>query len=93
MDNVAVGLIFPHQLFEKNLLATGDYKLYLVEEALFFRQYKFHKIKLAFHRASMKFYQNYLESDGMEVEYINANEKEADIRGRIATTRMSCSIF
>jgi deoxyribodipyrimidine photolyase-related protein len=52
----------------------------LVEEFLFFRQYNFHKQKLVFHRASMKAYQQFLQSKGYEVVYIDAHENTADIR-------------
>ena len=57
----AANLIFPHQLFEDIELLTNGSEVYLIEEDLFFRQYKFHKQKIAFHRASMKAYQKYLE--------------------------------
>ncbi len=52
----------------------------LVEENLFFTQYNFHKQKIALHRASMKFYQQFLTEKGYTVLYINAQEKIADIR-------------
>jgi deoxyribodipyrimidine photolyase-related protein len=57
-----IGIIFPHQLFEHNLLAIKCDTIYLIEEWLYFRQYNFHKQKIAFHRASMKFYESYLQS-------------------------------
>ena len=53
-----IGIIFPHQLFEQNLLALKCDTIYLVEECLYFKQFNFHKQKIAFHRASMKFYEN-----------------------------------
>ncbi len=52
----------------------------MVEEFLFFRQYNFHKQKLVFHRASMKAYQQFLQSKGCEVVYIDAHENTAEIR-------------
>ena len=39
------GIIFPHQLFEENILTSTCDTIYLVEEWLFFRQYNFHKRK------------------------------------------------
>ena len=75
-----IGILFPHQLFEKNILLTTCSTIYLVEESLFFRQYHFHKRKLAFHRASMKFYEQYLQSKKVEVVYIEAMDDLADIR-------------
>ena len=76
----AVNLIFPHQLFEKSPLAENNFPVYLVEEFLFFRQYPFHKQKIAFHRASMKHYEQYLQSKGVQVSYIDANDELSDIR-------------
>ncbi len=74
------GIIFPHQLFEQNILTSTCDVIYLVEEWLFFRQYNFHKRKIAFHRASMKFYESYLQSKNIKVVYIDAFNELADIR-------------
>lgn len=73
-------LIFPHQLFESSPLFAVDGSTFLIEEFLFFRQYNFHKQKLAFHRATMKFYENYLLGKGQSVQYIDASEPESDVR-------------
>jgi deoxyribodipyrimidine photolyase-related protein len=75
-----VKLIFPHQLFQSNDLFDFEGIFYLIEENLFFKQYHFHKQKIAYHRATMKFYENYLLEKGFSVKYIEANEPEADIR-------------
>jgi len=75
-----VHLIFPHQLFKENPLFKHKYPIYLVEEFLFFKQYPFHKQKIAFHRATMKFYESFLKESGYEVHYIAAQDKLADIR-------------
>ncbi len=74
------GIIFPHQLFEQNILASTCDIIYLVEEWLFFRQYNFHKRKIAFHRAGMKFYESYLQSINIKVVYIDAFHELADVR-------------
>jgi deoxyribodipyrimidine photolyase-related protein len=74
------GLIFPHQLFGDNILISSCSTIYLVEEYLFFKQYNFHKSKIAFHRASMKFYECYLREKGLEVVYIESNSELSDIR-------------
>jgi deoxyribodipyrimidine photolyase-related protein len=74
------GIIFPHQLFEENILLSTCDTIYLVEEWLFFRQYNFHKRKIAFHRAGMKFYENYLLSKNIKVVYIEAFNELADVR-------------
>jgi deoxyribodipyrimidine photolyase-related protein len=75
-----IGIIFPHQLFEQNILITKCDTIYLVEEWLFFNQYNFHKQKIAFHRASMKFYENYLLSKNITVVYIDSFNELSDVR-------------
>ena len=73
-------LVFPHQLFKTSEVLEQETTIYLVEEFLFFNQYKFHKQKIAFHRASMKAYENHLISLGKTVHYINAIEANSDVR-------------
>ena len=74
------GIIFPHQLFEQNIFYSTCDTIYLIEERLYFRQYNFHKQKIAFHRASMKFYESYLKSKNIEVVYIDSHNESADVR-------------
>jgi deoxyribodipyrimidine photolyase-related protein len=76
----SAGIIFPHQLFEQNILAAKCNTIYLIEEWLYFKQYSFHKQKIAFHRASMKFYENFLKSKKFKVVYIDSHNDLADIR-------------
>jgi deoxyribodipyrimidine photolyase-related protein len=75
-----VNLIFPHQLFPESPLLQNAFPVYLIEEYLFFRHFAFHKQKLAFHRASMKYYQQYLQERGLEVRYLSATEEDSDVR-------------
>ena len=63
IDEIA-SIVLPNQLFEKSPLLLKRNKFFLVEEFLFFKNYKFHKQKLFFHRLSMKKYENYLKSIG-----------------------------
>lgn len=52
----------------------------LVEEYLFFKHYCFHKQKIAFHRATMRRYADFLREDKKrEVHYIEATEAISDI--------------
>lgn len=77
----SINLIFPHQLFKESPLFEYDAPVYLVEEYLFFNQYKFHKQKIAFHRATMRRYADFLKNTGgYEVHYIEATEPISDIR-------------
>jgi deoxyribodipyrimidine photolyase-related protein len=75
-----VTLIFPHQLFKKHPALSPGRDVYIIEEFLFFKQYKFHKQKLALHRASMKYYQAFLEKQKFKVHYIENPDENADIR-------------
>ena len=81
------GIVFPNQLFEKIPFSESCIDIYLVEEYLFFKQYPFHKQKLAYHRASMKFYARHLSARGKKVNYIDSTLDEAD--GRILVERLA----
>ncbi|MBR9860076.1 cryptochrome/photolyase family protein [bacterium] len=74
-----VNFIFPHQLFKESEITANKGTSYLIEEDLFFKQYAFHKQKLAYHRASMKAYEAYLNELGHSVTYIDSGER-SDIR-------------
>jgi deoxyribodipyrimidine photolyase-related protein len=74
------GILFPHQLFEQNELVAKCETIYLVEEYLFFKQYNFHKQKISFQRASMKFYESHLKANNMNVVYIDSFNDLADVR-------------
>lgn len=73
-------LVFPHQLFEQNPLLEYDAPFFIIEEPLYFSQYKFHKHKLVYHRSSMKFYTDFLSKKGCQVNYVSYHEKTADVR-------------
>ena len=78
---IRINLIFPHQLFENSPLFEKGSIFYIVEEYLFFRQFNFHKQKLAFHRATMRNYANYLKEHlSSEVHYIDTTKDISDIR-------------
>ncbi len=81
----AVTIIFPHQLFQNHPALQKNRMVYLVEEWLFFRQYNFHKQKLILHRASMKFYENWLQKNDYTVNYIETTAKENDCSQLVAT--------
>lgn len=75
-----VKIIFPHQLFENSALLDEAGEFYLVEESLFFKQYAFHKQKIAFHRSSMQFYGQFLRDKGKTLKYIDSMDVLSDIR-------------
>lgn len=72
--------VFPHQLFEMNPACAPGRDIFLIEEYLYFLQYRFHKQKIAFHRASMNFYKEYLQALSHTVHYIEAHDERADCR-------------
>src|ERR1700753_4262829 len=83
MRNAAT-IIFPHQLFENHPALEKGRAVYLIEEWLFFRQYNFHRQKLVLHRASMKFYEDWLVKKQFEVHYVETTKKENDCRQLLA---------
>ena len=76
-------IIFPNQLFKENPIFDMKNEVFLIEEFLFFKQYKFHKQKILFHRASMKYYSEYISNMGIKVNYIDSNNNLSDIRNLI----------
>lgn len=77
--STAINIIFPHQLFADSKLLKNDHAIYLIEEHLFFNEFNFHKQKIAFHRASMKSYEEFLLNLGKTVHYIESNNELSDI--------------
>jgi deoxyribodipyrimidine photolyase-related protein len=75
-----VVILFPNQLFKEHLFTLLGKPVFVVEEFLFFKQYSFHKQKLCFHRASMKYYHNFLQQQGNDAHYINSIDDHSDIR-------------
>lgn len=67
-------LIYPHQLFKDNTLLQKGRMVFIVEEPLYFTQYRFHKQKLILHRASMQAYKDALIGAGFDVEYIEFSQ-------------------
>lgn len=69
-----ITLIFPHQLFEQHPAFNKSRAVALVEHPLFFGDFKyplnFHKMKLTFHRVSMKLYEKKLIKEKIKVHYL-----------------------
>lgn len=72
-----VQLIYPHQLFRYEYL-NKSIPVFIVEEDLSFKQYKFHKHKLAYQIASMLSYFQGLKNLGFEAYYIRSSDIESD---------------
>jgi deoxyribodipyrimidine photolyase-related protein len=71
----AAVLIFPHQLFDPHPALNRKTRVYLVEAPRFFRDeevpLRFHRQKLALHRASLKAYQERLAGLGHIAHYLD----------------------
>ena len=76
----AVTLIFPHQLFANHPCIVTGQDVYLIEECLFFKQYRFHQHKLILHRTSMKKYAHLLDQLNVKVNYIDSQNDLSDVR-------------
>jgi len=65
-------LILPTQLFPYKMLNEIDEitDIYIIEEPRYFTDYRFHKLKLMYHRATMKKYKSDLEKIGFKCHYI-----------------------
>jgi deoxyribodipyrimidine photolyase-related protein len=68
-------LILPHQLFEYTFLEINYDEIILYEHPQYFTKYKFNKKKIILHRASMKYYYDYLIQKDYKVLYIEFNKK------------------
>jgi len=67
-------LILPHQLF--NIKYYPDrYEVVLWECPYYFTKYNFNKKKLLLHRASMKYYYDYLNNKGYKVKYVEYKDR------------------
>jgi deoxyribodipyrimidine photolyase-related protein len=73
-------LLFPHQLFSDLEPLKKVDSVCLVEEELFFSQYKFHQQKLVLHRASMQYYASLLKKNKISVNYVEAKESVSKIQ-------------
>jgi deoxyribodipyrimidine photolyase-related protein len=69
-------LIFPNQLFPLKIINQIDSlqfnKIFIIEEPRYFSDFKFHKLKLVYHRASMKKYYDEL-SKKFNIVYVDFN--------------------
>jgi len=55
-------IIFPNQLFEDNTLIEKNDDVYLIEHNVYFKLYKYHKLKLILLRSAMKNYEDFLKN-------------------------------
>jgi deoxyribodipyrimidine photolyase-related protein len=79
-------IVYPHQLFPDPKWMGHIEHVYVVEDPLLFRQYRFCRQKLLLHRASMKRYADGLKKLGKAVVYIDAMaiDHSSDIGQRLS---------
>lgn len=73
-------LIFPHQLFEDHVSAKSDHVFIFIEEHLFFKEFPFHRMKLCYHRATMKHLEKRLQERDFRTMYLPQSHPAADVR-------------
>ncbi len=71
-------LILTNQLFEKSIIfedINDNDIVFLYEHPTHFTKYKYHKMKLVMHRATMKFYEDYIKKEYTKnIKYFEFNE-------------------
>jgi deoxyribodipyrimidine photolyase-related protein len=94
---MATYIIFPNQLFElRYFLDTYKPKvIHLVEEPVFFgyreNKLNFNKLKLILHRASMKYYENYLKKNKIEVHYHEFDDVLNSLKSKVKASDNLCT--
>ena len=79
-DNVnSASIVFPHQLYENHPALNISRDVLILEDDLFFKHFNFHKIKIAYHRATMKYYAAHLSEKGYNVHYIESNSPKSNL--------------
>jgi len=67
-------LIYPNQLFYNPTHISKNSKVYIIEDHRYFTDFNYHRMKLIYHRASMKYYYKYLIKLGYSPQYIEFNK-------------------
>lgn len=84
-------LIFPVHLFKDLKILKKFNQIYLIEDPIYFTDYPYHKLKLAYHRATMKQYENYLKKNNIKIKYICFNEVNQSFYKQLNTFKtISC---
>lgn len=68
-------VILPHQLFNIKYIPKDINKIIIYEHPHYFKKYHYNKKKLVLHRASMKYYCDYLKDQDYEVKYMEYKNK------------------
>lgn len=68
-------VILPHQLYNIKYIPKDISYIYIWEHPHYFKKYNYNKKKLVLHRASMKYYYDYLKENKYIVHYIEYDKK------------------
>ena len=71
-------LLFPVHLFS-DITNLINKKVYLIEDPRYFKDFSYHKLKIAYHRSTMKAYNDFLISHNINVSYIEFNNPYKNI--------------
>lgn len=86
-------LLFPTQLFSDLSFLSKSKLIYLIEEPRYFEDFSFHKLKLAYHRASMKKYYDMLKKKKINVQYIECDKVKNNFYKSIKSENDLINIF
>jgi len=86
-------LLFPTQLFSDLTLLSKSKLIYLIEEPRYFNDFGFHKLKLAYHRASMKKYYDMLKKKKLNVKYFDCEKVNNNFYKSIKSENELINIF
>ncbi len=81
--------IFPIHLFS-NIDLLKDKEVYLLEEPRYFNDFKYHKLKLVYHRASMKNYFDFLKSKKIDIHYIDFHKINTQFYNELKNKEVEC---
>lgn len=77
--NKQVTIIFPTCLFYDISHLNKNDDVVIIEEHVNFTMFKYHKMKLVYHRATMKAYFDYLKKQSFKVTYVNHTYNLGDL--------------
>ena len=87
-------IIFPIHLYEKkDILLLNKYDIYLLEEPRYFTDFNYHKLKLAYHRATLRQYYNNLKDNISNIKYIEYHEIDDSFYNNISKKYSNVHIY
>ena len=70
-------IILPNQLFK---VSPPGKHIFLLEEPKFFTKYQYHIMKIAYHRATMKSFEESMKAKGFRITYVDFSEVDSFLR-------------